>query len=729
MKRCLILMMALLLVAAGVNAQKIDQRLTRLVEKSDARRAQRLITQSPQAVKQQIAVDFNADGTPRSMSAIATLKEAKECPTQQLEQMGIKVRYQIGDMVVLNIPADKLLQLENIEEFSYIRADEMVSKINEKAREATNIDKVHNAAAAAAQQLPKAYTGDGVVVGVIDAGIDYNHAAFRNADGTTRIKKVIDYSNNNIKQVYDTDEAIKALTTDAPDSHGTHTSAIAGGSDTGNGQQGMAPQAELVLCGLGNYTLNSNIAECIKDIFDYAETAGKPAVVNISLATMIGLRDGSDLVPKAVAALTENGTKPGRAVVIGSANSAGTWQSIIKKLDSTTDELKTVLGAAIVPLSDYPMPVTYDANYCMYADDYQDFSVELKVVNLKTGEISEMGNHTLDALGGPCPIMINKDNLPTLDGGTAVFYSLILLGVGVQMDDENYRLVLVVKAGHDGQTIKMVCTADDNLEPCFDAPENLASAGFTKGNGDFTISTLICNDNVISVGSYITRNTWKDYTNTDRQYPESKLTGKVQEIGEISDFSSYGVDDNGKARPTLLAPGHGIISGANNYDSSLFLKGDPGTIDPEKDLTSLCSLVEKHGRKNWYVLEQGTSMSTPVVTGIVALWMQAKPTLTTNDILDVMKQTCVNDEFTTNVAKIPSGNKVQAGWGKIDCLAGLKTILGTTDIESISIDGRREATPSTMYSVDAPVYNMMGQRVDKSQKGLVIYKGRKYVNR
>ena len=102
------------------------------------------------------------------MSAIATLKAGAECPTEQLEQMGIEIRFQIGDMVALNVPADKLLQLEQVEAFSFVSADEMMTKMNEEARKATNVDQVNTAAAAVAQQLPKAYTGEGVVIGVID---------------------------------------------------------------------------------------------------------------------------------------------------------------------------------------------------------------------------------------------------------------------------------------------------------------------------------------------------------------------------------------------------------------------------------------------------------------------------------------------------------------------------------------------------------------------------------
>ena len=123
-------------------------------------------------------------------------------------------------------------------------------------------------------------------------------------------------------------------------------------------------------------------------------------------------------------------------------------------------------------------------------------------------------------------------------------------------------------------------------------------------------------------------------------------------------------------------------------------------------------------------------MAAPAVAGIVALWMQANPQLTVKEIREIINTSSINDEWTTDIGKIPSHNKLQAGYGKIDCLAGLKKILSiSTGIETVGADGHREASPATSYSVDAPVYNMMGQRVDKSHSGLVIYKGRKYMNR
>ena len=111
-----------------------------------------------------------------------------------------------------------------------------------------------------------------------------------------------------------------------------------------------------------------------------------------------------------------------------------------------------------------------------------------------------------------------------------------------------------------------------------------------------------------------------------------------------------------------------------------------------------------------------------------AVWMQANPQLTAKDIKKVLQETCRNDKFTTDTEFIPSHNPVQAGYGKIDAVAGLKKILNITAIETIEAGGHREATPATMYSVDAPVYNMMGQRIDKNTRGLVVYKGRKYMN-
>lgn len=394
MKRKLIMILALLTVGQMAIAQKIDKWLTELVQQPTTQHRVQGKDISREAVTDRISVKLNDDGTVCSMSAIATLKKGAECPTAQLEQMGIEVRFVLSDMVVLNIPADKLLQLEQVKAFSYVAADEKLYPMNDKSRKAANVDQVVDKTLSQEVGLPQAFTGKGVVLGIVDQGFDYNHAAFRNDDGITRIVKVIDYSKDEKKE-YTSETEINALTTDAEwTTHGTHVASAAGGSDLGNGLQGMAPEVDIVICGLGTIKTYSKIMECVKDIFDYAASVGKPAVVNLSLGMYLELHDGSDKLARAIATLTENGTKPGRAVISSCGNAGSRFQSIVKTLSTTDEELKTVLGVSVI---ETPERMGYYNQSMMYADDYQDFTSKVMLVNLKTGEL--LGEEDLDRVG------------------------------------------------------------------------------------------------------------------------------------------------------------------------------------------------------------------------------------------------------------------------------------------------------------------------------------------
>lgn len=710
----LLLIFAMLLAMNGLQAQKVDQRLKRLVEQTAQRRAQGQKVNNGN-ITRQFAVELDADGNIQTLGVQAYMKEGAECPTERLEKMGIRVLFTVGNMAGLAVPADKLGLLETIDEISFVWADEMNQYFNDAARAETGIDQIVNDGASAG--LPSNYTGKGVVLGIIDGGIDFNHAAFCQADGTTRVKKVIIYEDLYGKATeYTTDEAIKALTTDeTSSSHGTHTAATAGGSDTGNGLQGVAPEADLVLVGLRSYATDTNIADAIQRISDFA--GDKPCVISISLGTINRLHDGSSALAQKVKALTQSGTKAGRAVVVASGNSADMQQSIVKTLNKN-QEVRTVLGATTTT----PTSAHYrDLSLFVYSD--KEFGYELKKIDVKTGTETDIKQLVTDD-GVSSDFDLVQEIYKSMGKKWYMLNSTASTNT-IKLDNPDQRLVFIINALEDNMTIKIIRKVGDGAEPALMAPSGLT--GMTAGNGDMALSAHVCDDAVIGVGAYITKTSWESYNLGVLNYQESTVTGAKQVVGEIADFSSYGVDDNGKNRPDIIAPGMAICSAVSNYDSELFLT--PGEPNTSKDLSELLNdsyMIEKNGRKNWYGRMQGTSMSTPHVAGIIALWMQAKPTLTVNEIKEVLKATC---HPVTDTNMIPSRNPVQAGMGKIDAIAGLKKILNITGIETISVGGHREATPATMYDVDAPIYNLRGERVDKSQKGLVIYKGRVYLNK
>ena len=731
MKKLFTILVIMLLAAIDVQAQKIDERLTSLLPSANdllrARDAREGLQIDTAAVMQQINVRFNSDCTVRSFSAFAMLKEGADCPSALLQKLGVEIREKIGRMLILNIPAESLLDIGDIDEIESVSADQMTQAMNNHGREKSRVSEVATLERALANNLPEAYTGKGVVVGVIDQGIDFNHAAFRYADGTSRVKmaRVFDYGQDT---TYTKPADIAELTTDLTSStHGTHVAGIAAGSIvTGANnevidKQGMAPEAELVFAGLGSAMYESYIISSIKQMFDYAKEQGTPCVINCSIGANANFHDDIvSQIPTGLKEYFETEGRAGRICVFPTDNHAGKQKAIYEVLPEAGDDgynLRTILGESWKDLDQKEVISVYNnINNFFYMIDGSDFDVDVFAVDVTNGK-----RYTLDEK--PLHRAINDEDenqLPivkTIHPKNSKTYIRISSGGLYAFQEPNLKLAFYVK-GTAGKTLRVI---DDRINtPGY---QSCGLAGFTDGGDNGAFNILCCTDDIISVGSYVSSTNWIPVGKTvPKEYDDATL--KVE--GGIAGNSSWGLDDNGKSHPDVIAPGSAISSAYNLYAYGYF--DEKGKMD-DLAIGAVTDSTTLFGRKHYYGVDKGTSMATPNVAGVIALWLQANPSLTTADVRALIKETSYNDQYTTDATLIPSGNVMQAGAGKIDALRGLQVLTGTTDIQTAGADGRREATPATMYNAEGWCYNALGQRVDRKTKGLVMYRGKKYVNR
>ena len=718
------ILLAAMLLTAGSAAQKIDGRLLRLLPHTHARAEVAPENREPidtAAVKQQINVSFNPDGSVRSFSAIAMLKEGAVCPTASLQKLDVEIRGKIGRMLILTVPAESLMALDDIDAIESVSADQMNQLMNNVAREKSKVEEVATWEKAQQHNLPQAYTGKGVLVGIIDSGMDYNHAAFRNADGSTRIKLalVLSIETDNYDE-YTSPEDIQQLTDDeASRSHGTHVAGIAGGSLVeGLDKQGMAPEADLMLCGLGYYLYDTYIISAITRMLDFAKEQGQPCVINLSLGYSCFFHDGisSEIVQCLKEYYKTEEDKKGRIIVFASGNTAGYHSAIYTTLpeaDCDGYNLKTVLGE--------DRKVTYDGmevnsyssieNF-FYNIDGSEFDVELKVVDTITGQVYTLDEKPLYTTYYTKVSKIDKTSTTSyLNNKYYIEYDSYSTRL---FHEPNLKLAYFVK-GQAGKTFRAI----DGRITESSGYHSYGLPGYTDGGGNGAFNVDICCEEAIGVGVYYSATSYMDINGNIQQY------GDESQLDKIVHFSSWGTDDNGMNHPDVVAPGAVVCSAYNNYDADYI--DAKGEFRPEMS-ADLTDGVNLFGRNHYYGIMEGTSMAAPHAAGIIALWLQAKPDLTYDDVRALIKETSINDQYTTNPELIPSHNVMQAGAGKIDALAGLEALTGATGIDVVAADEKREATPATMTSLDAPVYNVLGQRVSPKTKGLVIYKGKKYVN-
>jgi subtilisin family serine protease len=156
------------------------------------------------------------------------------------------------------------------------------------------------------------------------------------------------------------------------------------------------------------------------------------------------------------------------------------------------------------------------------------------------------------------------------------------------------------------------------------------------------------------------------FRNINGQWKESLYND--EEAGLWSPFSSVGPTLDERIKPDICASGRNIISSYSSYYRETY----PTATDYDVVTT------EVNGRIYPWHADSGTSMSCPVVAGIIALWLQAKPDLTRDDIMGILQRTSRHPE---EALSYPN-NKY--GYGEIDAYRGLLDILGVTAIKEIS---------------------------------------------
>ena len=197
-----------------------------------------------------------------------------------------------------------------------------------------------------------------------------------------------------------------------------------------------------------------------------------------------------------------------------------------------------------------------------------------------------------------------------------------------------------------------------------DQPAIQGGPHWIAGTDDMCVSDEATIPNAISIGAYVSKKDWKDYNGTSH-------TVDYYTVGDIAYFSSYATAEQsptGLAYPWISAPGARLAAGVNhNHKTSVDDYSYYGSTD----------LVVNNANYP-YAMMEGTSMATPVVSGVIALWLEAKPDLTPQEVIDALSHTSRHPDSSLTY---PNN---QYGYGEIDAYSGLLHILGASRIEGVS---------------------------------------------
>ena len=594
----------------------------------------------------------------RRFMALLTFTNANQSPTI-LESYGCRIVDRIGRIHIVEIPVNQVGNLSQNPLIERIEAESMpmpAMDVTPGQIDATNVYKGIN--------LPQAFTGRGVAAGVFDNGFDFTHPAFLDANGRSRARYYYDFCWENedgtLGHALNTTEEIEeygGTHYSNASLHGTHVMGIMAGRAVNGKYQGMAPDAEIYAAHFNSLPSDFNnpdeqtSANCVlgfKYIFDRAQADGKPCVINFSSGEPETLGNQRILESEALNALTG----PGRIITVCAGNS-GFYTSYIEKPDS-------VLQAGMGIINGIGGGQTIDLD--IVTPGNQNVRIDFLSLRLLGATIEKTLTFTTDSV-----LQLQGD---TCRLNTTVTLGDIFLKIWKTDIEDERGDVIHLHGDMPNLAYLMLCGAlclftsnnpawvYGNLKYCpFVNIDGVPAYSYANlGHSLWWPGTL---PGLITVGATGYKSSFR---NIDGNLNTDMDEYAADQPGLITKFSSLGPNFQEEMKPDVVAPGMSINAPFNSFVSI--------TDNIRKELVDQ---ITYNGKTYYYTAQSGTSMSTPVVAGAIALWLEADPTLTCERIIDVIAHTSTHPD-----ASMTYPNNVY-GYGQIDVYQGLLYILGLMD--------------------------------------------------
>jgi subtilisin family serine protease len=497
----------------------------------------------------------------------------EDADLRHLLQQGIEVNQNTGSVRTAYLPINSLDPLSE---------EAVVHRIKPSRKMHLRMDDAKKAVYVPEFQNKTGLTGEKVVIGIVDTGIDAKHPAFKG-----RILRIWDQTlpGPGVKEGAYGAELSKDQLTISQDTegHGTHVAGIASAGDST--YSGVAPKAELVI--VKSDLQDAHIADAVRYIFRIASELKRPAVVNLSLGGHADAHDGSDSLSKIIDAETG----PGRIVCCASGNEGN-------------DNIHAQAKVSTSGMSTIRFNVPQNQVGIVWLNGWYSGKGQLEVsVRSPNGFVSPFqkivtkGNPTQAYQLPDAQVEIATPGPDPMNGDHNFFVQI--RGNGTMPVMGGIWQLRIRNTG-SSETRLDVWTLDDRSAVFFTGKSvqdavKIGSPGACKS--------------AITVASYTTK---VKYTDIDAKAQEVGL-----ELHSISDFSSEGPLRNDAQKPDVAAPGAMIVS-------------------------TLSSTAQGFGRSSMinskFVVSAGTSMATPFVTGLVALLLQRNPKLDPAGVKELLRK-------------------------------------------------------------------------------------------